>query len=159
MVLEKSIVSCEDDSIREQETEGSGGVLLPVLMNMPWVDHNGRERLICSCSLCAPTSCPGHLKGRETREKGEWLADSCRALVSPSISPATAGHLPATGWGSCPGEGRAGEGRAGGSSPQVLAQPTRSVSQNSSSRDRQEGEAEICRPLAHSPALRIAGRW
>lgn len=58
--------------------------------------HDARERQICSCLLCAPTSCSKHIKGRETREKGERLADSCRALASTSISPAPVGHLPAT---------------------------------------------------------------
>lgn len=66
----------------------------PALMNMSWIGHNGRERQICSCSLCAHTSCSKYIKGREKREKGEWLADSCRAPTSISIGLTSACHLP-----------------------------------------------------------------
>lgn len=100
MMLEKNIVSCEDDSIRKlkaRERELSRCIpSSPALINMPWVGHDGRERQICSCLLCAPTSCSKHTKGRETWEKGEWLDDSCRAHTSTSISLAPVGQLPAT---------------------------------------------------------------
>ena len=100
MVLQKNTVSCEDDSIRELKARerrlSRCTPSSPALMNTPRVGHDGRERQICSCSLCAPTSCSKHIKGKETREKGERLADSCRPLTSTSISPAPAGHLPVT---------------------------------------------------------------
>lgn len=159
MVLEKNTVSGEDDSIREVKAR-ERGVLLPVLLwwirpKLVTTEEKGKSAAVHSAP---PPAAPNvsRVEKPERRVNG-WLTAVGLSWAHPSVQLQLATSLPLTGWGSCPGESRAGR-----SSPQVSAQPTHQVSQRSSSiakRRRQGGKAKICRPLAHSPALCIAGRW
>lgn len=104
-------------SEKARKWKDTQGALLPVLLvNMPSVSQNGRERQICSCSFCIPTSCSKHIKGGETREKGEQLLSAVGlSQEHPSVQLQLATSETQS--------GRAAPGQQG-QSPQVMAQPT-----------------------------------